>query len=222
MKSVQQLLALSVTVAASLCMPQAHASAETAAAANFRHERASPDSIQMADWVLASRNHAGLPFMIVDKKTAMVYVFDKQGQLSGSTAALLGSATGDDSVPGIGERELSSILPGERTTPAGRFVAALAHNTRGKDILWVDYEAAISLHRVVTSNIVERRAERLASATPADNRISYGCINVPAKFFDNVVLPVFKNNGIVYVLPETKSLEQVFASFRGHKTVSTL
>lgn len=222
MTPVQHLLALSVTVAVSLCMPHAHASTETAAAANFRHERASPDSIQMADWVLASRNHAGLPFMIVDKKNAMVYVFDGKGQLSGSTAALLGSATGDDSVPGIGERELSSILPDERTTPAGRFVAALAHNTRGKDILWVDYEAAISLHRVVTSNRLERRAERLASATPADNRISYGCINVPAKFFDNVVLPVFKNNGIVYVLPETKSLEQVFASFGGHKKVSKL
>jgi hypothetical protein len=53
----------------------------------------------------------------------------------------------------------------------------------------------------------------LATPTPLDNRISYGCINVPAKFFQNVVRPVFTGtNGIVYVLPETKPASQVFAS----------
>ena len=216
MQPIHQLLALAAVTLSCLCMAPSHA-AGTQARADFKYERASAESVDVANWVLAADNNRGLPFMIIDKKAAVVYVFDGKGTLRGTTAALLGAAVGDDSVPGIGERKLSSILLEERTTPAGRFVAALARNTSGKEILWVDYAAAISLHRVVTSNRAERRAERLASATPLDNRISYGCINVPAAFFDKVVIPAFKNNGIVYVLPDTKSLQQVFASFGGAK-----
>ena len=212
MTSLHRLLAPALVALSSLFMPHADAAA-TAARADFKHERASTDAARVADWVVGSDDHRGLPFMIVDKKAAMVYVFDATGQLSGSTSALLGAAIGDDSVPGIGERKISSILPAERTTPAGRFVAALARNIHGKEILWIDYDAAVSLHRVVTSNRAERRAERLASATPLDNRISYGCVNVPATFFDDVVLPAFKHNGIVYVLPEVKPLRQAFASY---------
>lgn len=211
MKSRHQLLALALA-ASCLCLPQARA-AEATQKANFMHERGSPDAVRVANWVVTSGNHAGLPFMIVDKKDAKVYVFDAKGDLSGSSAALLGAAIGDDSIPGIGERPLSSILPAERTTPAGRFVAALARNLHGKTILWVDYGASVSLHRVVTSNRTERRAERLASASTLDNRISYGCINVPAKFFNKVVRDAFKHNGIVYVLPETKSLRQAFPAY---------
>ena len=211
MTFLDQLLALTVAAASCLCPP--HAAAETPERAEFKSGRASPDAKSIAGWVMESDNHRGLPFMIIDKKEAMVYVFDENGQLRGSTAALLGMAAGDGSVPGIGQRKISSILPAERTTPAGRFVADLARNIHGKEILWIDYEAAISLHRVVTTNRAERRAERLASATPLDNRISYGCINVPARFFDDVVLPAFKRSGIVYVLPETKSLRQTFAAY---------
>lgn len=47
--------------------------------------------------------------------------------------------------------------------------------------------------------------------TPLDNRISYGCINVPAKFFNDVVRPAFtRTEGIVYVLPEIKTLNEIF------------
>jgi hypothetical protein len=70
------------------------------------------------------------------------------------------------------------------------------------------------LHPVITSNPKERRAERLASPTPLDNRISYGCINVPVDFFKRVVSPAFTGtSGIVYILPETRSIEKVFASY---------
>ena len=67
---------------------------------------------------------------------------------------------------------------------------------------------------MITSNVKEHRAERLATPTPLDNRISYGCINVPAEFFKNVVHPAFTGtSGIVYVLPETRSAQKVFASY---------
>ena len=168
----------------------------------------------MADWVVDSGDNYGMPFAIVDKKDAKVFVFDADGRLRGAAPVLLGLARGDDSIPGIGDRELSDIRPEERTTPAGRFVASLGYNFHGKDILWVDYNGAVSLHRVISTKPSERRLQRLATPTALDNRISYGCINVPAKFFNNVVSPVFTGtNGIVYVLPETRSISETFALY---------
>jgi hypothetical protein len=179
--------------------------------ADFQGETASAQVRGFADWVVDSGNNQRLPFVILDKKQAKVFVFHANGQLRGAAPALIGSAVGDDSVPGIGERKLSSIRPEERTTPAGRFVAALDRNLQDKPILWVDYASAISLHPVITSNVQERRAQRLASPTPLDNRISYGCINVSAQFFQNVVSAAFaRSNGIVYVLPELRSMTEVF------------
>jgi hypothetical protein len=182
--------------------------------ANFKHETPSAQARHVADWVVHSGDNVGLPFVVVDKIQARVFVFHATGTLRGAAAALLGLAVGDDSVPGIGEREMSSIRPDERTTPAGRFVAQLGTNFDGKDILWIDYDAAFSMHRVVTSNAKERRAYRLATETVADNRISFGCINVPAGFYDRVVRPAFTGHGgIVYVLPETRPARAVFASY---------
>lgn len=185
------------------------------AQADFARERPSPDARRMADWIVESGDSEGMPFVIVDKVDARVFVFDTGGRLKGASPALLGLAKGDDSVPGIGSRKLSSILPGERTTPAGRYLAARGRNLQGGDIIWIDYQNAVSLHPVVTSNAKERRAQRLASASPLDNRISYGCINVPATFYAGVIGPAFQHSsGIVYVLPETRALDTVFAALR--------
>lgn len=182
--------------------------------ANFEQARASQEARHVADWVVDSGDNGSMPFLIVDKSDAKVYVFHADGRLRGAASALLGLAIGDDSVPGIGDRKLSTIRPEERTTPAGRFVASLDRNLHGGEILWVDYDAAISLHPVITSNVKERRAQRLATPSPLDNRISYGCINVPADFFKSTVSAAFKGtNGIVYVMPETRSAQKVFASY---------
>jgi hypothetical protein len=182
--------------------------------ADFEGEHASPDARHFADWVVDSGDNRSLPFAIVDKVGARVYVFNADGRLRGAAPALLGLARGDDSVPGIGELKLSAMRPWERTTPAGRFVASLGHRSGGEEILWVDYHDAISMHRVINTNPRERRPHRLATPTVADNRISYGCINVPIKFYDKVVSPTFTGtNGIVYVLPETKAIRKVFASY---------
>ena len=185
--------------------------------ADFAREPASRDVRHIADWVVDSGDNRGLPFVIIDKTEARIFVFDASGRIRGAAPALLGIARGDDSVPGIGNRELSSIRPEERTTPAGRFVAERGTSMRGKnteDIVWVDYHSGVSLHRVINSNPRDRRLERLATPTPADNRISYGCINVPAAFYNEVVNPSFTGtSGIVYVLPETRPVRQVFGSY---------
>jgi hypothetical protein len=181
---------------------------------DFAGESASPDVRHVADWIVHADDNRKLPFVIVDKTNGKVFVFYADGRLRGAAPALLGLAVGDDAVPGIGERKLSTIRPEERTTPAGRFEASLDRNLRGSEILWVDYETAISLHPVATGNARERRAKRLATPSPRDNRITFGCINVPADFFRNVVRTAFQGtNGIVYVLPETRSPQQVFTSY---------
>jgi hypothetical protein len=93
----------------------------------------------------------------------------------------------------------------ERITPAGRFTAERGIDDKGKDVLWIHYDAGIALHAVL-DNPGERRRDRLASPSADDNRISYGCVNVPTEFYEHVVRPTFENgSGIVYVLPETQS-----------------
>ena len=182
--------------------------------ANFEQEHKSRDTQHVADWVADSGDNRGMPFAIVDKIDAKVFVFDADGRLRGAAPALLGLARGDDTIPGIGDRKLSDIPARERVTPAGRFVASLGFNVHGKDVLWVDYNDAFSLHRVVTNNPKERRLERLASPKPLEHRISWGCINVPANFYNDVVSPAFTGTyGIVYVLPETRSVSKIFESY---------
>ena len=182
--------------------------------ADFNGVDPTPGARYVANWIADSRNAGGADFVIVDKKDARIYVFDGEARLRGSTPVLLGLAPGDDNAPDIGSRPLSQILPSERTTAAGRFVGERGRNARGEDVVWVDYDAGVSMHRVINTNPKERRLERLATPTNADNRVSYGCINVPVAFYETYLRPTFANQrAIVYVLPEFKSVEQVFGAY---------
>ncbi len=203
-------LALCTLSMAGACSAAA-AGAPAAGGVVFGSEAAAPDVRRLANWVVASGNARGLPFIVVDKRSAKVFAFGAAGRLQGAAPALLGAARGDVSPPGIGDRKLADIAPGERITPAGRFEAHLGRNFGPFDVLWIDYAAAVSLHRVVTANAAEHRAQRLATRSTQDNRISYGCINVPARFYEGIVQPLFKPaNGIVYILPETQPVAAVF------------
>jgi hypothetical protein len=182
--------------------------------ADFGDEWASADARHVADWVADSGDNGGAGFVLIDKKHARIYVFDADARLRDSAPVLLGSARGDDTVPGIGERPLDRVRPHERTTPAGRFVAERGRNARGEDVVWVDYDAAVSMHRVLTTHPRERRLERLATPAVDDNRISYGCINVPVPFFEAYIRPTFAERpAVVYVLPEIRPVREVFASY---------
>lgn len=171
----------------------------------------SPEAEQVARWVVAAADNGRRPFAIIDKKNARVLVFAAHGRLIGATPVLLGYAAGDDSVAGIGKRPIADVRPEERTTPAGRFLAEPGRNALNEDVIWVDYEAAVSMHRVRLTNPAERRAERLASKDARQRRISYGCVNMPPAFFEDVLWPAFRRQGgYVYVLPEIKPLPEVF------------
>ena len=184
--------------------------------ADFGAEEASPDARSVANWSVRSGDHQQLYFVILDKIHTKVFVFNSSGKLVGASAVLIGAAKGDDSVNGIGGRPMAEVQEHERTTPAGRFLGEPGRNAHGEDVVWVDYAAAVSMHRVRAIEPKERRLERLASTTTEDNRISYGCINMPVEFFETVLKPAFDGRyGVIYVLPEVKSASEVFKSAFG-------
>lgn len=180
--------------------------------ADFAGRAPALDVRQMANWVMESGDNQRKSFVIVDKKNAHVYIFNPDGRLQADAPALLGQAHGDDTAPGIGDKPIADVRPEERTTPAGRFVAEIgASSSRGEDVVWVDYNAAVSMHRVLK---VPARLKALSSPTNDDNRMSYGCINLPPPFYEGALRPAVQRTGaIIYVLPETRSLHEQFASF---------
>lgn len=174
---------------------------------SFASESASRRTRDMADWVVGTGDNVNMPFAIVDKVNAKVYVFNADGKFYGAAPVLLGIGIGDHAPLGAGSKPMSQIPVKDRTTPAGRFVSVMGRNHKGKDILWVDYDQALSMHAVVRGTARDRRAERLASPTPSDNRISFGCINVPTNFFDEMIKGKFSGaGGVVYILPESNRL----------------
>jgi hypothetical protein len=173
-------------------------------------QTASSEVQNVARWVGSSRDNAGLPFLLVDKADAQVYLFDPAGHLLATAPVLLGMSRGDRLLA-PNTATMAQMPQQVRITPAGRYVSRLAIDSHGKELLVIDYDASISLHPVIKGTPLEHRAERLASATSQDNRISYGCINVPPAFYAMFVHSAFnQTKGIVYILPETSPAGQLF------------
>ena len=174
---------------------------------------ASASTRQLVRWAVGTADPQGLPFAVIDKPAARIHVFAASGQWLGSAPVLLGATLGDHTVPGLADKPLSQIRPEERTTPAGRFVTEPGRNLRGEDIVWIDYDSAVSLHRVRSVHAAERRHERLASRGVRDKRISYGCVNAPAAFYDQFIAPLFgQSHGVIYVLPDTETFASIFVA----------
>jgi hypothetical protein len=182
--------------------------------ADFGDETAPADVVHVANWVSYTRNAKKKAFVLIDKKMARMYVFDPKGKLKSHAPVLLGKAVGDYTAPGVGNKPLSQLKEDEMTTPAGRFLVQQGLNNHGEDVLWIDYNSAVSMHRLRKVKEEERRFERMATEDHEDNRISNGCVNVPHAFYNNVLRPtVTKHGAYVYVLPETRTPQQQFGSF---------
>ena len=168
--------------------------------------------IELAGWVVAARDSHGYPFAVIDKAAAQILVFGRDGRLRGAAPGLFGSAVGDHAAPGIAGLALREIPGRDRTTPAGRFVGGYGPSIDAGRVLWVDYESAVSLHP--TANVpAEKRAERLASPSPDDNRVTHGCINVSPEFYEQIIAPMFKRGGVFYILPDADPIAETFPEF---------
>jgi hypothetical protein len=173
---------------------------------------------RVAEWVATSGDNRSLPYAIIDKTTASLSLFDGTGRALDAVPVLIGIAGGDDATPGVGSKTLAEIGPAEKTTPAGRFLAKFGIPFRGERILWVDYATSVAIHPIPTDAArKDRRRERMLSPTPDDNRITFGCINVPKAFYAKLLRTQFrKKGGYVYVLPDTRPIEEVFPRLRVH------
>jgi hypothetical protein len=198
----------------------ADSGAQEAASAASAADQLPPDQdvsetvIALAGWVVKARDSQGYPFAIIDKRAAQILVFGRDGRLRGAAPVLIGSAVGDHTAPGITGYALRDIPGHDRTTPAGRFVGGFGPSLDAGPVLWVDYDAAVSIHAVPPGLPAERRAERLASASPDDNRITHGCINVSPEFYERVVRSTFRRGGLFYILPDRASaLAATFPEF---------
>ena len=178
-----------------------------------RGQEVSDTVIALAGWVVATRDSQGYPFAIMDKAAAQILVFGGDGRLRGAASALFGSAIGDHTAPGIAGLALREIPGRDRTTPAGRFVGGFGPSTDAGRVLWVDYESAVSIHPTATGVPAEKRVKRLASASPDDNRITHGCINVSPEFYEQILRATFERGGVFYILPDAAPLAETFPEF---------
>ena len=184
--------------------------AEEERKAFFGTEQASDDVRIVADWSLRSRDNQGIPFVILDKKQAKLFLFNSEGLLLGAAPALLGAAIGDKDFEGVGNKTLAHIPPEQRITPAGRYIGWGGKYLGKGKYFWINYKAGLAIHAVVNPP-GQRRLERIVSQDPAEHRISWGCINVPTKFFNGKMRKIFAaSNGIVYVLPEKQPASEFF------------
>ena len=196
--------------------PPAHAKAPRAPSQAAPAIVPSDSARRVIDWVATSKDNRSLPWAVVDKTNAALFLFDAKAKPLGAVPVLVGIAKGDVATPGVGSKKLADLGPAEKTTPAGRFLAKFGMPVEGQRVLWVDYATSVALHPIPKdAGPREHRRERMLSPTPDDNRITFGCINVPKAFYGKALSPSFrKKGGYVYVLPETKPLEEVFPCLR--------
>jgi hypothetical protein len=173
---------------------------------------------RVADWVAESGDNHSLPYAIIDKTNGALFFFTAAGKPLDPVPVLIGIAVGDEATAGIGSKKLAEIGPAEKTTPAGRYLAKFGLAFRKERILWVDYATSVALHPIPPdASKKDRRRERMLSPEPDDNRITFGCINVPRAFYAKVLSRQFqKKGGYVYILPDTKPIEEVFPRLRVH------
>ena len=184
-------------------------------------QEVSETAIELAGWVVATRDTQGYPFAIIDKRNAQILVFGADGRLRGAAPGLFGSAIGDHIAPGIAGLALREIPGRDRTTPAGRFIGGYGPSLDAGRVLWVDYDSAVSIHPTSTGIPAERREERLISPTPEDNRVTHGCINVTPDFYEQIIRPTFERGGVFYVLPDRASLAATFPDFAQSRTAAS-
>lgn len=149
-------------------------------------------------WVQQSKDNAGRPYIIADKQSGEIHIVGADGQVKATAPALYGRKMGDGM--SIGE------------TPAGIFTihqeaAPASYGGDLQQFATAPDGDVYAIHRVLTNNKQDRPG-RLASPTAEDNRISLGCINIPADLYNKYLSGKF--DGKLYVLPDQRSLGDVF------------
>ena len=198
--------------------------------ADFKGVEASRDVRLVADWQMRQKHNKS--FIIGDKTGGLIYAFDSKGVLLAKAPSLYGAAGKDKLTQGSINRTEAQKTKEDKITPAGVFAGKAEPNWYGKTGIAFDSTRdrvgpnateymTIGIHIVYLGTPSENRQGRLDSASPLDNRISYGCINVPPSFI-NVIDAHFSADSVVIVLPELQSAESFFPMMDKGNTTSTI
>lgn len=192
-----------VLLVAALMSPAAQAAPTPAVQPAAAAVAVSEPAAELLRWVGHTGNNEGKPYVVVDKQRARVWVFNAEHRQVASTPALLGLALGDQEVTDIRTRNVATLAKEARITPAGRFVTEPGINIHGEDVVWLDYEAGLAMHRVRPGLAQASRLQRLAGGVASAQRVSMGCVVLPVAFYEGVIRPLLgRQAGVVYVLPE--------------------
>ncbi|EGO4206026.1 hypothetical protein ITZ66_002719 [Escherichia coli] len=181
-------------------VPDAHAATSGVVTQVQQIQGLSNTASAVRAWVQETKDNRGQKYIIADKVSGEMHIMDSRGNVLATMPALYGTQKGDAAVPGQTPAGIFTLQ--QRYDVASSFggdVQQFAEHSDGS--IW-------AIHRVLTSNPKQMRQARLNSPTAEDNRISLGCINVPADMYNKYLKNGFK--GKLYVIPEQRPLGEVF------------
>jgi len=150
-------------------------------------------------------------YQILDKDSAIIYLFDQDNNLITSIPAGLGKDEGDM------ENTSEELNKGVMTTPAG--VCLFSNYTTEEDLsIYGNLQFSLIGKSVLGEIInlgqhqtypdeIESRTKKLNSQTPEDNKFSDGCINIRPEDFKKYIKPYFEGNysEFIFILRDKKS-----------------
>lgn len=146
------------------------------------------------------------PVLVLDKENASLTVYYPDTQTRITQPALLGRIKSD-------KLDMTNYDHEERAngiTPSGTFTVNNEFSWQLNEPMLVFIQGAYAvdaIHPLWTRNPDQHRVQRLYSPTPADNRVTGGCVNVDPDFFYNVLVNL--PNGTKFtILPEAEKLPQ--------------
>lgn len=154
------------------------------------------------------------PYIIADKPTASLLVFDKNNRLVAKFPALFGATPGErpNTYDLSNPNRSKDRLHGGATTPAGSYGVVVdslnkqAIEVYGGKVFRVIGAKDLGIHPTYPPEY-ETRTKALESETVEDNKLSGGCINISQENFDEIE-PYFRDTkkGLLYITPDNEKM----------------
>lgn len=149
-------------------------------------------------------------YIVVDKPSATLYVFNEKNEVIGTMPVLLGKTKGEEkNTVNVNDKKAIGS-----TTPAGKYLMGnIGESPAKKDIetyqgriVRILGAGPVALHMTYPKEFKER-TNALETETTEDNRKSWGCINISPENFDKYIKPYFnKGNQFIFITPDDPSL----------------
>jgi len=151
------------------------------------------------------------PWLLTDKPNSRIYVIDEEGKEIADTTVCLGATKGE--MPNTADLEGNRYTE-TTTTPAGKHTLGTEITISKEDsilyggkVISIDgtYYApnsTIAALHVVYPLELELREAAIRTPNPDDNRVSWGCINVPKAFWDKYIAPYIHKGSTIYITPD--------------------